>query len=101
LKVKNDSLFFTEISQAIFGYLEDKLSINKAGFTVELAIAKLQSTGADENLINELEQILEKCEFIRFAPSQNILEDMHLLYNRTASLIASLEEKISLKGGLK
>lgn len=101
LKVKNDSLFFTEISQAIFGYLEDKLSISKADFTVETAITKLQLSGVEGNFINELELILEKCEFIRFAPSQNILEDMHLLYNRTASLIASLEEKISLKGGLK
>ncbi|MCK9209442.1 MAG: BatD family protein [Ignavibacteriaceae bacterium] len=101
LKEKNDSLFFTEISQAIFGYLEDKLSINKADFTVEAAITKLQLSGVDENFIDEMKLILEKCEFIRFAPSQNILEDMNLLYNRTASLIASLEERISLKGGLK
>ena len=101
LKEKNDSLFFTEISQAFFGYLEDKLSINKADFTVESAIAKLQVNGVDENLISELKQILDKCEFIRFAPSQNILEDMNQLFQRTASLIASLEEKISMKGSKK
>lgn len=101
LKEKNDLLFFTEISQAIFGYLEDKLSINKADFTVINAITKLQLKGVDENLINEMELILGKCEFIRFAPSQNILEDMNLLYNRTASLIASLEEKYSFKGEVK
>jgi len=101
LKEKNDALFFTEISQAIFGYLEDKLSISKAAFTVEAAIAKLEAKGLNEELITELKLILEKCEFIRFAPSQNILEDMNLLYNRTASLIAALEEKISVSGGLK
>ncbi len=101
LKEKNDSLFFTEISQAIFGYLEDKLSINKADFTVESAITKLHANGADENLISELKQILDKCEFIRFAPSQNILEDMNLLFKRTATLIALLEEKISVRGVTK
>ena len=101
LKEKNDSLFFTEISQAIFGYLEDKLSISKADFTVETAITKLQVSGVEESFIDEMKLILEKCEFIRFAPSQNILEDMNLLYNRTASLIVSLEEKISLKRGPK
>lgn len=101
LKEKNDSLFFTEISQAIFGYLEDKLSISKADFTVETAITKLQGSGVEESFIDEMKLILEKCEFIRFAPSQNILEDMNLLYSRTASLIVSLEEKISFKGGLK
>jgi len=101
LKEKNDSLFFTEISQAIFGYLEDKLSISKADFTVETAITKLQLSGVEKSFIDEMKLILEKCEFIRFAPSQDILEDMNLLYNRTASLIASVEEKISLNGGLK
>ena len=101
LKEKNDALFFTEISQAIFGYLEDKLSISKADFTVEAAIIKLQVNGIKEDLIEEMKLILEKCEFIRFAPTQNILEDMNLLYNRTASLIALLEEKITLKGGKK
>jgi len=101
LKEKNDSLFFTEISQAIFGYLEDKLSISKADFTVETAITKLQVSGVEESFIDEMKLILEKCEFIRFAPSQNILEDMNLLYSRTASLIVSLEEKISLKRGPK
>ncbi|MFA6597806.1 MAG: BatD family protein [Ignavibacteriaceae bacterium] len=101
LTEKNDSFFYTEISQAIFGYLEDKLSISKADFTVEAAITKLESNGVDEQLIDEMKLILEKCEFIRFAPSQNILEDMQLLYSRTASLIALLEEKVSSKGGTK
>jgi uncharacterized membrane protein len=101
LKEKNDTLFFAEISQAIFGYIEDKLSINKADFTVEASITKLQLNSVEEKIIDELKLILEKCEFIRFAPSQNILEDMNLLYNRTASLIASLEENISAKRELK
>ncbi len=101
LKEKNDFLFFTEISQAIFGYLEDKLSIAKAEFTIETAVSKLQQNNIEANLISELKLILEKCEFIRFAPSQNILEDMEMLYKRTASLIALLEEKVLLKGNLK
>lgn len=101
LKEKNDSLFFTEISQAIFGYLEDKLSIAKAEFTIETAVSRLQLNNIDSNLIGELKLILEKCEFIRFAPSQNILEDMEMLYKRTASLIALLEEKVLLKGNSK
>jgi len=101
LKEKDDERFFTEISQAIFGYLEDKLSINKAEFTVETAIAKLALVEVDESLISEMKLILEKCEFIRFAPTQNIVEDMQLLYKRSASLIAVLEENISMKGGSK
>jgi len=101
LKEKNDSLFYTEISQAIFGYLEDKLSINKADFTVETAVNKLITLRTDDQFIEELKAILEKCEFIRFAPPSNIIEDMNHLYNRTAALIAALEDQILLKGGKK
>jgi len=101
LKEQNDTLFFAEISLAVYGYLEDKLSINKADFTVEAAISRLLINEVDEDMIAEMRFILEKCEFVRFAPSQNILEDMNLLYKRTAALIALLEAKILLKRGTK
>lgn len=101
LKEQNDTLFFAEISVAVYGYLEDKLSINKADFTVEAAISRLLINEVDEDMIAEMRFILEKCEFVRFAPSQNILEDMNLLYKRTVALIALLEAKILLKRGTK
>jgi len=101
LKEQNDTLFFAEISLAVYGYLEDKLSINKADFTVEAAISRLLINEVDEDMIAEMRFILEKCEFVRFAPSQNILEDMNLLYKRTVALIALLEAKILLKRGTK
>ncbi|MCH8171640.1 MAG: protein BatD, partial [Bacteroidetes bacterium] len=70
LHTKNELDFYSEISLALFGYLEDKLHLSKAEFSLDRAEQVLKEKGINDVLITELKQCAEKCEFIRFAPEK-------------------------------
>lgn len=87
--------FYNEISQALFGYLEDKFKIPKAEFTLERAADELRSRKIDDKLVNEFKSCAEKCEFARFAPGQQESIAMNELYDQSANAIIELEKKFS------
>ncbi|MBU1101454.1 MAG: BatD family protein [Bacteroidetes bacterium] len=89
--------FYSELSQALFGYLEDKLGIQKSDFTLEKAVAELTRRGVDEVLVSSVKEISEKCEFARFAPSAQNSVSANELYEESVSLIVTLEDKILVK----
>lgn len=91
------SEFYAELSQALFGYLEDKLSIKKAEFTLEKAIEKLRDENVSYELISDLRQISEKCEFARFAPKADGSAEANILYEKCLKMIALLENSIIKK----
>ena len=86
--------FYTELSSALFGYLEDKLHIPKSEFTIERASDELRSMKIDEELISNLKSSAQKCEFVRFAPGAEKSTAMQDMYNEIAEVIISLEKVI-------
>ncbi|MGB5529416.1 MAG: BatD family protein, partial [Ignavibacteriaceae bacterium] len=68
MDTQNHKEFYTELSSALFGYLEDKLHIPKSEFTVERASDDLRNRSISNDLISNLKTGAEKCEFVRFAP---------------------------------
>jgi len=94
LKEKNHKEFYTELSLALFGYLEDKLHIPKAEFTVERAADELKMKGVNEGLITDLKNSAEKCEYVRFAPGAEESAAMKEMYDELAEVIISLEKSI-------
>ncbi len=95
LQGKNHREFYTELSLALFGYLEDKLHIAKAEFTVERAADELKNNGVSEGLISNLKDSAEKCEYIRFAPRAEESAEMKEMYDEIAEVIISLEKNIA------
>jgi hypothetical protein len=89
--------FYTEISLALFGYLEDKLHIPKSEFTLDRASAELRKAGVDESLISGIVSCAEKCEYIRFAPVEDGTTEMKNMYDDTEKLIIDVERSISVK----
>ncbi len=89
--------FFSEISLALFGYLEDKLHIPKAESSLERASAELQKRSIDENLISELKECAEECEYARFAPSGNGESAMNDMYDKLTKVIIELEKSLAVK----
>ncbi len=94
LQEKNHKEFYTELSLALFGYLEDKLHIPKAEFTVERAADVLRMKNVQEGLITDLKNSAEKCEYIRFAPGAEESAAMKEMYDELAEVIISLEKSI-------
>ena len=93
--LKNDEIdqFYDEILKAVWGYLSDKLNIPVSYLTRTNAIDALQKEGIEEDIIKSLSEILDTCEFARFAPSSSGIEAASI-YEGTSHFIKSVENLI-------
>ncbi|MBZ0184562.1 MAG: BatD family protein [Melioribacteraceae bacterium] len=92
---KSDTLkFYNEVSKALYGYLQDKLSISQSEFTIESAVSKLNSKNVNEELVNSVKEISDKCEFARFAPKKDTSEELNTFYERVVKTIVKVEDSI-------
>jgi hypothetical protein len=94
---QNHKEFYTELSNALFGYLDDKLHIPKSEFTIEHASDELRKRNITEELISNLKTGAEKCEFVRFAPGAEKSAAMQEMYDEIADVIINLEKNIGEK----
>ena len=94
----NKSLeFYSEVSQAMNGYLEDKLNIQKSDFTLDKAIEKLKSKNINDELQQKVKEIYEKCEFARFAPASQNISAEQSMYDETLNTIVKIESQLNSK----
>lgn len=89
--------FYSELSQALFGYLEDKLGIQKSEFTLETAIEKLGQREIEGDLLDRVKSISEKCEFVRFAPRGETSASALEIYNSAVKLIVDVDSALERK----
>jgi len=85
--------FHEEILKAIWGYLSDKLNIPVSDLTRNNAVTALSERGVDEVRIKKLTEILDECEYARFAPSASVTgaED---IYEGASQFINEVENSI-------
>ena len=91
LDKNNTTNFYSELSLALFGYLEDKLGIQKSEFTLEGAVEKLLQRNVDPNLIERVKRIAEKCEYVRFAPQGETTATAQEIYNEAVKVIVEVD----------
>ena len=97
MDANDHNAFYSEISLALFGYLEDKLHIPKSELSVDRSAAELRKKNLNEELIKEFERVADKCEFIRFAPKESESAAMNEIYNELSHIIIEIEKSLSLK----
>ena len=93
MKQNNDEAFHDEILKAFTGYLSDKLGIPVAELNRESAVAKLQERNVTEDVINDYTEVVEQCEFARFAPAGGS-EARHELYKKAEAVMSRFEKQI-------
>ena len=93
LKVANKEQFYIEISQALYGYVSDKLNISFANLTKENIGNALKQKGAQDVTIQDLISTIDTCEYARYAPNA-VSGDLRTIYNNTVELITKLENEI-------
>jgi hypothetical protein len=93
LKSGENDKFYEEILKALWGYLSDKLRIPVSELTRTTAIEALLSKGIDEEHIDSLSNILDKCEYARFAPSSSTSEATGI-YDGAMQFIRFVENSI-------
>lgn len=88
--------FYKEIISALWGYCSDKLEIPVATLTKDSTEQKLKEIGIDEITIQNLIEVINKCEFAHFAPATAETE-LAFIYKETVDIIERLEQKIKTK----
>ena len=90
LREHNSERFYDETLKAVWGYISDKLLLPLSELTRDNVAAQLMAYGADEELIGRVIQVIDTCEFARYAPAQSN-EAMDRLYDETLDVIGKME----------
>jgi len=93
LKNKSQNDFYTEMSQALWGYIRDKFDIAPSKLALDYISEVLKEKAAPEALIQELVQALNNCEFARFAPGESG-KKMEELYSKGIEVITKIEKTV-------
>jgi len=83
--------FYEEVLKAVWTYLSDKLTIAVAELTKERVEAELSAKGVNNESISKFTDILNTCEFARYAPNSGQQEVMGNLYSDAIDAITNLE----------
>lgn len=93
LKVNNKESFYDEVLKALWGYTSDKLSIPLSRLTKETVDSELSGFKVNDDIRNEYADIIETCEFARYAPASDS-HQMDKLYERTMEVMNKMENTI-------
>jgi hypothetical protein len=93
LRENKEESFYEEVLRALWGYLSDKLNIPQSSLTRDNVAAELTKYGVDETLTHEFIEIINTCEFARYAPSA-ASDGMDKLFRETISAIDKMENTI-------
>lgn len=93
----NTEHYHAEISQALMGYLQDKLHSSRASLSLEDAILQLEQKGVSKETTQQLKSCIERAEFARFAPSSDTKEARAELLDAAANAINAIEKSFNDK----
>ncbi|WP_439185721.1 BatD family protein [Carboxylicivirga taeanensis] len=93
LKTGEKEAFYEEVLRALWGYLSDKLTLPLSELSKDNAGEILKQSQVSDEVVTEIMQILDTCEFARYAPASGAGE-MDKLYKQTIATISQLENQI-------
>lgn len=93
LKNHEAGSFYEETLRALLGYAGDKLNIPMTHLAKENVYEALAARGVDETLIRQYMDVLESCEFARFAPGDPIAT-MDKIYESATQAINNLDKSL-------
>jgi len=93
LKAEKSTEFYNELANALWGYIHDKFSVQISDLSFDSAKQIMASKQISEAVINDYANILESCEYARFAPSAGGIE-MKSLYQKALDVIVKTEKEL-------
>ena len=83
--------FYEEMLRALWGYLSDKLTIPVSQLNRDNISAELCAFGISEELNKQILDLLDECEFARYAKSEENGNDMSVIYQKACDSINQVE----------
>jgi len=96
LKSGNNEAFYEELTKGLWGYISDKLVIPISDLNIDNVRQELENNGAMEDNTEKLVEILETCEYARYAPSGETAKKEGL-YQAAIEVISKLESNLKKK----
>jgi len=93
LKAMQVNEFYEEISKALWGYLSDKFNIPLSELSIDTVNDRLSDKAANESTIKEFIDVLNGCEYARFAPGDSS-QKMNDIYNDAINIISKIEGEL-------
>jgi len=90
---RDQDTFYNEMSQALWGYISDKLTIERSKLSIDTVSSMLTQNNIPAELVEEFVDTLNNCEFARFAPG-DAGKKMDDLYNKGLSVITKTEKQL-------
>jgi len=93
MKQDKSEAFYEELVKAMWGYLSNKLGITIASLSKDNARSEMLTKNVDEEYINQIMDIIDRCEYARYAPVTEETK-MDTLYNDAIKIISKLQQKL-------
>jgi hypothetical protein len=94
LQLDNPSEFYTALARTILKHIADKLNVTSAAVTSDNIYDILEKRGVSNDVIKELRQCLESCDYGRFSSEQLSREQMESTLDTTEQVIMHLERQL-------
>ena len=86
----DDKAFHAEIHRALAQFLADRLNLPAAAMAAEPAARALGTRGVKQEIVSDVGEVFQQCDFARFSPSRVAKDEMARLYQKTEALIDAL-----------
>jgi hypothetical protein len=93
MKLNQKEAFYEELVKAMWGYISDKLGIAFADLSKDNARNEMIAKNVDEEYIDQILNIIDRCEYARYAPVSEETK-MDTLYNDAIKVISKLQQKL-------
>lgn len=93
----NFDMFFEEIEKALWGYFADKFNVSQSELSKETIEYYFKRNNIEIDLQNNFIELLNKCEFARYAPDNNKNKQMQNTLNSAKEIIIEVESNLKRK----
>ena len=94
LDQEQSAAFHAEIQRAVTSFIADRFNVSAAGLSAASLAGQLRAMDIEEETIEQLGDLLGRCDYARFAPTASGLQGMEEVHRQAGRLIARLEKTI-------
>jgi len=94
MKTTQKTDFYRKMSQALQGFVSDRLNIQMTDFNVSTVTSNLAKVGVKPDEIQEYQVCLDESDFRQFAGGDVDLEEMKSFFERAKKILTRLEKYI-------
>jgi len=94
LELDNSSEFYAALARSILEHIADKLNVTSAAVTSDNIYDILEKRDVSNDVIEELKQCLESCDYGRFSAGQLSKAQMELILETAEKVVVQLEKQL-------